>query len=646
MSSQPSDWRRRRGRSASRPAAGGPGTTADSSPGEGEDDEPQPQLSRTLFSFLEPGLDGIASFGVPIVLAGIVALAAGFTLVAFVQSMRLYGYINIAFGAFLIGMIALISLSSVIAAFFSRTGRYGVNSTIMLAAFTGVIVVVSIFSFENSRRVDVTATNQFTLAQRTVDVLDRLEDPVKVTAFFKEDKGENLEALVRRITVEEMLRDFKSARPSRFFYEFKDPDLEPDVVRKYFGEIPTGFVSETIVVEGQGTGLTHNIEPTDRSNSRLEQELVTGIMVVGGQQQRAIYFLSGHGERSVDLSSPEGYSLLREWLDAENYEVRTLRWPAGGQNVQVPDGYCPPGAQDCLPEAAMVVVARPTSELPDNHALALDLYLRGLREDPENEGEIIPRREGARLLFLAEPDMPESFRRFMGAWGAFVTDSYVRDELHSPHGQPRTLQLQFIRLLDLPPEVINQLPPQILKALLDITAPRGNSLGDTFMPGAAAIATVEDGLRIPVPLAYTSPQSYLIDDIERTEPIKDAGEESDPVGPFTPVAYIQAVGPVGQTPPTRQPEESSIASMIVFGDSDFVSNGSLENPRGSEVDLFLNSTNYLLGDYSLVSIRPKALTFREFYLDRNQRRFVEWSSWLMLPGILALTAGLVWWVRR
>ena len=39
--------------------------------------------------------------------------------------------------------------------------------------------------------------------------------------------------------------------------------------------------------------------------------------------------------------------------------------------------------------------------------------------------------------------------------------------------------------------------------------------------------------------------------------------------------------------------------------------------------MFLNSTNYLLGDYSLVSIRPKALPWREFNLDRNEYDFVR-----------------------
>jgi ABC-type uncharacterized transport system involved in gliding motility auxiliary subunit len=83
---------------------------------------------------------------------------------------------------------------------------------------------------------------------------------------------------------------------------------------------------------------------------------------------------------------------------------------------------------------------------------------------------------------------------------------------------------------------------------------------------------------------------------------------------------------------------------MVFGDSDFISNANVS--RGSGADLFLNSVNYLLGDYSLVSIRPKAFPFREFNLDRNEHNFVRFSSWLFLPGLLGLMAAFVWWVRR
>ena len=84
--------------------------------------------------------------------------------------------------------------------------------------------------------------------------------------------------------------------------------------------------------------------------------------------------------------------------------------------------------------------------------------------------------------------------------------------------------------------------------------------------------------------------------------------------------------------------------LVVFRDSDFVANAYYG--RGSGADLFLNSANYLMGDYSLVSIREKGFAFREFNLNLNERKFVRWSSWVMLPGLLGLMAGLVWWLRR
>ena len=101
---------------------------------------------------------------------------------------------------------------------------------------------------------------------------------------------------------------------------------------------------------------------------------------------------------------------------------------------------------------------------------------------------------------------------------------------------------------------------------------------------------------------------------------------------------------MGSTPPTSQPPDSELSWLVVFGDSDFVANSFFD--RGGGADLFLNSANYLLGDFSLVSIRDKAFTFREFNLNRNEFNFVRWTSWLFLPGLMGLMAALVWWVRR
>lgn len=232
------------------------------------------------------------------------------------------------------------------------------------------------------------------------------------------------------------------------------------------------------------------------------------------------------------------------------------------------------------------------------------------------------------MIFLAEPDTPDSFREFLVRWGVVVAPGYILDLDRSVPGNPNTLRLAAYN---------PTAPPEIIR-------PRGAPLGVVFMPGAASLGLINDGLRVPVPLAGTSANSYVIKDIERTAPKIDAGDQSDPKGPFSPAVYVQAVGPVGAAKPTAQPAASDLASMIVFGDSDFLTNASFS--RGSGADFFLNSANFLLGDVDLVSIRPKALVFREFFLDSNERKFVQFSSWLFLPGLLGLVAAMVWWLRR
>ena len=660
MAQQPGDtnrdWRRQQ-RGRSRPPAD-PETTAANAAADGETEQPE-AASRTLFSFLEPSLNTIGIYGAPLVIAGIIALIAGAVLVAFVSSMRLYGFIALGFGAALILLVGLISLSSVVAAFISRTGRYGVNSLIMLIAFLGIVIVANFVSFQNNSRIDVTATNQFSLAERTKQLLDNLEQDIEVIAFYKLENPVNpgsspqaqFASLNRQIKVRETFREFEAARGSRFSSEFVDPDVSPQRVSQYFGVTPTAFVNESIVVKVKDRDRIDVIQPQDPDYSHLEQDLVSSILLVTGQEQKVVYFLSGHGERNISsrATDADGYSSVRAGLEQDNYRVEPLNWPATVSDVSVPD------------DAALLVIARPTAELPDAHAQVLTRYLQGKNADNTD------RQEAGRLIFLGEPDTPDTFRQFLATWGVILDAGYIRDLDSSlpGEGNEQVLQVDTLNPLELPGELIANIPRSVLETLLEITTPRGNSLDLVLMPQAAPVRLIDDGsgLRQPIPLAYTSTPdcsvaddgslvncsggSYSIADPERTDPITDLTQaNADIPGPFTPVAYVRAIGPIGAPPPTNPSEitENQVVGMVVIGDSDFIANSFYD--RGSGADLFLNSVNYLVGDYSLVSLRPKAITTREFNLDRNEFNFVRFSSWLFLPGLMALLAGLVWWVRR
>ena len=594
----PRDWRRRRGRE--RPATPAqPDVAADAGP----DDTAAPaqaEQSRTLFSFIEPAFDAIGIFYAPILIAGVVGMVVGAVLLAFVGSLSLYGGIVLGIGAVLTALVGIAYFSKVVAAFFSRTGRYGVNTVIMVAAFIGLVVLVNYVAFENNFRIDTTATNQFSLAQRTQDLLDGLNTPISVTAYYP-DPIEDRDTLTRQGKVETMLSEF-SQRSGNFTYQFVDPQKEANLARS---QGVTAY--ETLAVSAIGTDIIDLVQPTDPTYSRLEQDLYTALLVATDTERKKVYFLGGHGERDIAAEAENGYSRISAGLEVDNYATENLVWPVTQDDVSVPS------------DAALLVIAGPTGDLPPAHAKALNDYMAGQQPDGA------PRREGARLIFLAEPDTPDSFRAFLAFWGVVVVNGYIRDPEGSQPGAPRTLRLG----------IYNPQAPR------EIVAPRGQQLNVAFMPGAAAIEPIveDSGTRRPSPIAATTPAARLIDDIERLEPTDD-----DPQSVYFPAMYLDIAGPVGAPAPTERPPAHEIAAMVVFGDSDFIANANVQ--RGSGAALFLNSANYLLGDYSLVSIRDREFVYREWNLSEPVKDFVQWSTWLLLPGLMGLMAIVVWWVRR
>ena len=115
------------------------------------------------------------------------------------------------------------------------------------------------------------------------------------------------------------------------------------------------------------------------------------------------------------------------------------------------------------------------------------------------------------------------------------------------------------------------------------------------------------------------------------------GENADPRARFFPAVWVEAVGKIGAPPPLGVPSDEQKADIVVFGDSDFLANTGYD--RGGGADLFLNSANFLVGDFSLVSIRSKTFAFREFNLDSNEFDFVRFSSWLFRTQ----ESGRTWW---
>ena len=84
--------------------------------------------------------------------------------------------------------------------------------------------------------------------------------------------------------------------------------------------------------------------------------------------------------------------------------------------------------------------------------------------------------------------------------------------------------------------------------------------------------------------------------------------------------------------------------LVVFGDSDFVSNFAALS--GANADLFLSSLNWVLERQQLLAISPKAPQESRLLMDDLQLRLLFWSIVVGLPGIVAIVGAAVWVRRR
>jgi ABC-type uncharacterized transport system involved in gliding motility auxiliary subunit len=112
----------------------------------------------------------------------------------------------------------------------------------------------------------------------------------------------------------------------------------------------------------------------------------------------------------------------------------------------------------------------------------------------------------------------------------------------------------------------------------------------------------------------------------------------------TPDDKLDMKGPVSlAVVATKDLGENKKARLIVYGDSDFASNG-FSGTQGNG-NLFMNSVSWLAQDESFISIRPKDPTDRRLTLTEAQSRMVSYISVVLLP-LSILIAGISVWMNR
>lgn len=215
---------------------------------------------------------------------------------------------------------------------------------------------------------------------------------------------------------------------------------------------------------------------------------------------------------------------------------------------------------------------------------------------------------GGSLLMLIEPDYPvdDTLAALLSEAGIQFDDGFVVDPIEHYFTDDQMIA------------VTKYAPHPITRAL-----------ALSIYPGARPVSTVPAAHATATVLFASSAQSYLITG-------RLSAEEAAAAAPRGSIPLAAASeGRLGSGDPFR---------LVAFGDADFASNSFF--PYLANADMVLGSISWLLREERSPIAKPPVEVLPTVALTGLQARGVFIATVLMLPGLVALLGGLVWWRRR
>ncbi|MGH7336706.1 MAG: Gldg family protein, partial [Myxococcota bacterium] len=305
--------------------------------------------------------------------------------------------------------------------------------------------------------------------------------------------------------------------------------------------------------------------------------------------EKVIYFAQGHGEKAIEgeaADSRDGFKFAAEALRNENYRVEPLLL---AQFSEVPE------------DADAVILAAPERAFLEPELEALDRYLA----------------RGGAVFALVEPRVSTGITERLRSWGVELRDDVVVDKALALFGRAIT-----------PLAGRYDAEHPITKDLRD---PRSDPVIFHEVRSIRPIAGSE-----MTEVVATGDASWAESDLARLE--RQGHASLDPGELRGPISVMVA----GR--PSIDAEDSASPRLVAVGDASFATNELIHNGRNR--DLFVNATNWLLGDVRSISIRPNDSRASRFQLTAEQFQTILSTSLFVLPEAIAVLGAFTWWSRR
>ncbi len=390
-------------------------------------------------------------------------------------------------------------------------------------------------------------------------------------------------------TIEEMLGRYQDLSPY-ITVQYVDPTLHPDFTAQY----TSGDLSEnSLIVESarRNTIVSYESIYTYELNYTTylydtyfdgEGLLTSAIDFVTSDTLPTAYYLTGHGELTLD-DTMSGY-VSRQNIALEPLSLLSVE--------SVPD--------DC----ACLVIVSPSSDISEDDLSKILDYLEA----------------GGRMLLYTdyiEEDMP-NMTALLSYYGVQIQDGIVIEGDSGHHIQGYAHYL-------LPDAEEHEITQSVIDGGYYVLAP--------IAQGIVISDELRDTLTVQ-PLLTTSDDAFvkLVTDYTLDS---FTYEEGDVAGPFTLGAAI-----------TEEHEDGS-QTQIVFYTTSYLADSQIDSVvSGGNSALFISSLNWMCEGKQTVAVGAKSMSVDYLVLSARDVSFLSILFIGVLPLLILLTGGIVWYRRR
>ncbi len=477
------------------------------------------------------------------------------------------------------------------------------NTSVLL--LVGILLVVAVISENYFFRLDLTKGKIYSLSNATKGILKNLKEPVTVTAYFTKNLPPDLAKVKQNF--KDMLIEYNSLSKGKVVYKFENPSknqkTEAEAMRA--GIQPVLFnvrqkdeMKQQKVFMGAKIqkGDNYEVIPFVNPKGSIEYDLSTAIKKLSVKNKPLIGFVEGQGETPIKYFQ----QVMKELKVL--YNVKPLRLNDSIKNLY---------------DYKTLIINAPKDSFNLQQMKIMDDYLH----QGGNIYIAMNRVEG-NLRRLTGNAVNTGLETWLSKKGLQVVNGFIVDEScgnigvsqRTGGGFSMTTQIKFPYL----PIITHFADHPITKGLEEVV------------------------MKFSSPMHYTGDSSYTFTPLAFSS--KHAGVEKSPVyfninkhwGPndFKDKNLIVAGLLVGKNK----------GRIIVITNGDFAINGSSRTARRLQpdnVNLMVNSIDWLSDDTGLINLRTKSITSRPIkQLSDSTKLFLKWLNFL-LPILLVIIYGLI-----